>query len=335
MTSQRLSLALEAGLLDWPEGPVLALRPAPGLEGLPLDRCQVVHGFRPDFVAWERRGVQTLPAPEGTFQAAYVAVPRSKDYARALVSEAIRRVGPGGRVVIDGHKTDGIDTIAKLARTWLPDLESYAKSHGKLLWGPVPDPIPETLTPEGVFAARGPEGWTTALAGFSATAVDAGSAMLADHFPATLRGDLLDLGAGWGYLARAALNRPEVTGVDLVEAEYDALEAARRNIDDLRARFLWDDAAVFAPGKRYDAILCNPPFHNSRKADPALGQMFLRSAARLLKPSGTLALVANRHLPYEHALTECFAEPRTIIEAGGYKVIHARKPRQSGAARAS
>jgi 16S rRNA (guanine1207-N2)-methyltransferase len=333
MTAPRLRLALEAGLLDWPEGAVLALRPAPETDGLPLERVQAVHGFRPDFTAWERRGVDVRPVSEGRFAAAYVAVPRAKDHARALLAEAIARVGPGGLVVLDGQKTDGVDSLVKLARPLLSEVEVYAKAHGKLLWGRVPDPAPDLagLTPP----LKAPDGWETALAGFSAGAVDAGSALLAAHLPARLQGDVLDLGAGWGFLAKAALASGQVTGVDLVEAEFDALEAARRNIDDPRARFLWEDAAVFAPGKRYDAILCNPPFHTSRKSDPALGQMFLRTAARLLKPSGVLGLVANRHLPYEHTLAECFGEALPITEAQGYKIFHGRKPRQSGAARAS
>ena len=331
MPSPRLKLALERAYFDWPEGRILALRPPAGTEGLPQDRTQVVHGFRPDFTAWDRAGYEVQPGAEGDFAAAYLWAPRAKDHARALLAEAVTRTGPGGLIVIDGQKTDGIDSLIKAAKSLLPDLESDAKAHGKILWGHVPDPTPAlaALTP----APTAPEGWETAVAGFSAGAVDAGSALLVDHLPAGIRGDLLDLGAGWGFLARSVLPRPEITGIDLVEAEFDALEAARRNIDDPRARFLWEDASLFAPGKRYDAILCNPPFHSSRKADPALGQMFLRTAARLLKPAGVLALVANRHLPYEHTLAECFAETQTVTEAQGYKIVHARKPRQAGAAR--
>lgn len=333
MPVQRLSLALDRAYFDWPEGRILALRPPAGTDGLPPDQTQVVHGFRPEFTVWDRAGYEVQPGAEGAFAAAYLWVPRAKDHAKALLAEAVTRTGPGGLIVIDGQKTDGIDSLIKAAKPLLPDLDSDAKAHGKILWGHVPDPMPalDAL----VAPSAAPDGWETAVAGFSAGAVDAGSALLTDHLPGGIRGDLLDLGAGWGYLAKTALQRPEVTGVDLVEAEYDALEAARRNIDDPRARFLWEDAAVFAPGKRYDAILCNPPFHTSRKADPALGQMFLRTAARLLKPGGVLALVANRHLPYEHTLAECFAEAETVTEAQGYKIVHARKPRQPGAARRS
>ena len=77
----------------------------------------------------------------------------------------------------------------------------------------------------------------------------------------------------------------------------------------------------------FDAILCNPPFHTSRQADPALGVAFLTAAARCLSPGGTLWLVANRHLPYERALSESFAQVAEIGGTNGYKLFTAARPR--------
>jgi 16S rRNA (guanine1207-N2)-methyltransferase len=36
-------------------------------------------------------------------------------------------------------------------------------------------------------------------------------------------------------------------------------------------------------------------------------------------------LVANRHLPYEQALGDGFAQVQTIAQAGGFKVVQAVK----------
>ena len=47
---------------------------------------------------------------------------------------------------------------------------------------------------------------------------------------------IVDLGAGWGFLARAILARDGVRQLDLVEAEAAALDCARRNVTDPRAR---------------------------------------------------------------------------------------------------
>ena len=69
-------------------------------------------------------------------------------------------------------------------------------------------------------------------------------------------------------------------------------------------------------------------YHAGRAADPALGRAFIAAAARLLAPKGTLWLVANRHLPYEHALRETF---RTVSETGGetgFKILCATHPKK-------
>ena len=70
----------------------------------------------------------------------------------------------------------------------------------------------------------------------------------------------------------------------------------------------------------------NPPFHTGRASDPSLGRAFIASAARLLKPAGKLWMVANRHLPYESALTDHFRNVDTIGGNGAFKVIHANRP---------
>ncbi|MBN8194873.1 methyltransferase, partial [Bacillus sp. NTK074B] len=72
-----------------------------------------------------------------------------------------------------------------------------------------------------------------------------------------------------------------------------------------RARFHWADATN--PLKlQLDVVVMNPPFHQGRDANPRLGAQFIRTAAAMLKPSGQLFMVANRHLPYEATLAECF-----------------------------
>jgi 16S rRNA (guanine1207-N2)-methyltransferase len=46
----------------------------------------------------------------------------------------------------------------------------------------------------------------------------------------------------------------------------------------------------------------------------------------MLAPNGVLWLVANRHLPYEAALAECFREVAPLESAGGYKLVRAARP---------
>ncbi len=226
---------------------------------------------------------------------------------------------------MDGAKTDGVESLLKDCKKIFSPLDTLSKAHGKLFWFTRPAIIPDAaaawMTP-----ATGPTGWHTAPGVFSADAVDRGSALLINTLP-PLSGRVADLGAGWGYLSAEALQRmPAIDRIDLIEAEWAALDAARANVTDPRAHFFWADALNFEGGD-YDAILMNPPFHPSRKADPGLGQAFVRAAARRLKRDASLTLVANQHLPYEAVLSDCFAELSTRATRDGFKILHARKPR--------
>ncbi|CUH37552.1 Ribosomal RNA small subunit methyltransferase C [Jannaschia seosinensis] len=319
----RLSHALAAGAVALPSGPVLLLRPPADLDldGLPED-LTAVQGFRPDHDALASRGLRMADAAEGDFAAAIVFATRAKEQTRDLIARACAHVPPGAPVVVEGAKGDGIDSVLRQCRGIFDVGEVFAKAHGKVFAFPAADPPADWRA-----APRVVDGFVTRPGVFSADGADPGSALLAQHVGG-LSGRICDLGAGWGFLSHAVLASAAVTECALVEAERDALDCARTNVTDPRATFHWADATAWAADP-FDVVVSNPPFHTSRRADPALGWAFLAAAARLLKPKGRLLLVANRHLPYEATLSEHFASAMVLAETGGYKVIDARNPRRS------
>lgn len=325
MRSARLTLALDSGTISLPEGGTVAVfRPRIGddLSLLGKDRVRVVQGFRPDHDHFAAQGYSVAARAEGPAAAALVCLPRSKAEARALIAEACRVVAPGGPVIVDGQKTDGIDTICRDLREKVATTPALAKAHGRIFAFPAGPGFEEWQARATVTA----DGFVTVPGLFSADGPDPGSALLVRALPAKLPARIVDLGAGWGYLARAILSREGVRRLDLVEAEAAALDCARRNVDDPRAHFYWADATRFMPEAAVDAVICNPPFHAGRAADPALGSAFIRSAAGLLHPGGHLWLVANRHLAYGPALSECFREVAEIGGDGAFRLIHATRP---------
>lgn len=323
MRSARLHLALETGAVVLPDqGKIAVYRPRMGddLSALPQDRVVVVTGFKPDHDHFAKT-CSVTPCPP--YAAALVCLPRSREGARALLAQAADEVSPGGLIVVDGQKTDGIDTALKDLRGLVEVSESLSKAHGKLA---------------SFAAGPGLEDWRAAMRGidgefqtqpgiFSADAPDPGSALLAAALPKDLGGKVADLGAGWGFLARETLSRPKVKRLDLVEAEADALVCAKINISDERARFHWADATTWKPESLLDVVVMNPPFHQGRDADPALGAAFIQAARRMLAPKGSLWLVANRHLPYDAVLSDAFLEYHEIAGTSAFRVIHATKPR--------
>jgi 16S rRNA (guanine1207-N2)-methyltransferase len=93
----------------------------------------------------------------------------------------------------------------------------------------------------------------------------------------------------------------------------------------VQRRFHWHDVTSGLLGQ-YDVIVCNPPFHVQGRLDrPDIGRRFIAAAAQSLKPKGRLWLVANRHLPYEDALTGNFQRVRVVAQAHGFKIIEAQR----------
>lgn len=324
MRSARLSLALETGALTPPtSGKIAVYRPVAGddLSALPRDRVVVLTGFKPDHDHFAASHSKTPDAP---YAAAIVCLPRSREAARALIARAAVEVAPGGWIAVDGQKTDGIDTALKDLRARVDLSDSLSKAHGKLASFEAGVDLSDWQA-----VARRVDGFTTLPGVFSADGPDRGSLLLAAALPQKLGGKIADLGAGWGFLAAEILKRPGVKKLDLVEAEADALDCARANITDPRARFHWADATTWRPETLLDAVVMNPPFHTGRTADPALGAAFIRAARRMLAPNGALWLVANRHLPYDAVLADSFLEVTDVAGDGGFRVIHAIKPRRA------
>lgn len=323
-SGSRLSLALAGGALHLaPAGRIAVFRAGAeaDLGALPRERVTVVQGNKASHDAWARRGYAVATAAPDDFAQGIVVLPRGKDEARALIAAAS---ATGGPVIVDGQKTDGVDSVLREVRARVAVSEPFAKAHGKVFQFQA---APATFADWALAAAvRLPSGWVSAPGLFSADGPDPGSIALAAALPARLAGRVADLGAGWGYLSFHVLERPGVRECALVEIEHAALEAARMNISDPRARFHWADATVWSDPAPFDHVVTNPPFHTGRTADPTLGAAFIAAAARLLGPHGTLWLVANRHLPYEAALAGAFRDVRELEGTPGYKIFAAERP---------
>ncbi|WP_299360929.1 methyltransferase [uncultured Paracoccus sp.] len=326
-------------LVSPPPGPLLLVGARAGhdLSGFDPALTTIVQGFRPDHDSLQARGFRMRSelgsdgsAAEPPAGSAIVFLPRARDLARARIAEAARHVPAGAPIWIDGQKTDGIDSALKEMRGLAPVEDVQSRAHGKIFRVTVPqgDWLPPDWTARDT-AVDG--GFVTRPGVFSADGVDPASAMLAAHLPDRMPARVVDLGAGWGWLAAQVLARPGPEIVHLVEADAEALACARRNVTDPRAQFHWADATSFRLPDPVNGVVMNPPFHDDRTADPHLGSRFIRAAAGLLTGAGRLWMVANRHLPYEAALAEHFADATEIGGDSRFKVIMATGARRPGA----
>ncbi len=320
MSHPRISLALDGRLFDLPDRiVVLGARADDDLSDLG-GAVQVVTGQRPDVDALTALSLIAGPDLPEEADLAVVILPRSKELARGLIAQAAA-IAPV--VVVDGAKTDGIDSLLKAARGRGEVSGPVNKAHGKLFVLRNAD-VADWALPDTPREVDG--GFVTLPGVFSADGVDPASALLAEALPEKLGAKLADFGAGWGYLARSILARDSVKTLHLVEADHAALTCARINVTDPRAQFHWADATTWKADGALDGVIMNPPFHNGRAAEPELGRAFIANAAANLAQHGRLWMVANRHLPYEAALAQHFAH---VEEFGGdnrFKLVAASRP---------
>ncbi len=246
------------------------------------------------------------------------------------VAEALERVRTGGVILVAGGKEDGIQPLRNTLLKLGIELDYTPKYHGVAIWFARPANAEAAIRAlkksTVVIEAR----FEAAPGMFSHDRVDAGSELLAGRLPNDFDGNAADFGAGWGYLSvMLAEKSKRVNRIDLFEADYQALEFAKRNIarncPDLNARFYWQDLGAEPPKEKYDLVIMNPPFHEAQAADPELGRTMIRTAAAALKNGGRLMLVANRGLTYEPVLAEGFRESGETCRNARFKVLWAKK----------
>jgi len=158
---------------------------------------------------------------------------KSRDETLAWFAMARDRLEPGGHLVAALPNTAGAGRFEKELSKATGNIHSlqkhkcrafYATDDGSWdeavfqKWRELGEP---RVIPESEFVTQ---------AGiFSCDHIDPGSQLLADNLPASLRGNVADLGAGWGFLSDALLRRcPNVERLDLFEADARALACARK-----------------------------------------------------------------------------------------------------------
>lgn len=317
---ETLALAVRENPIVWP-ALFLGAEPHPDL--LRATACQPL---KPLADLCGKAGMNLTESPEGEYLTIFFLPGKSKEETLAGFACAHDLLAPGGTLIAALANTSGAARFEKELSKAAPLLFSVSKNKCRAFAVGNAEPWDAAA----LAAWRGlseprliPDTTFTVVPGvFSADHIDPGSALLAQHLPPSLRGEVADLGAGWGFLSHAALGKcPNISRIDLFEADSRALACARKNVTG-PAQFHWHDVTSGLPGK-YDHILTNPPFHTGQAKDIGLGHAFLTTAARALKRGGSLHLVANRQLPYEAHLVSLGLRPRLLAETGVFKVITA------------
>jgi 16S rRNA (guanine1207-N2)-methyltransferase len=265
--------------------------------------------------------------------------PREKQVALQLIHDALGLLRPGGRLYLAGALRDGMKPYLQYAADRFGGMQPLAMRKGcrvGLGIRPDGDTLPADADPlldHGHFRrftveVRGMAIEVCSRPGvFAWDRLDEGTRALAATIEVAAGDEVLDLGCGNGVVgvvaARLGAGRVTMLDADIVAVESARRTAAASGVE--RCEVLLADGARELPDASLDVIAVNPPFHLDRATDTRTAERFIEDAHRVLRPGGRLFLVANRFLPYDHAIAATFGSCDLAYEDRAYRVFRATK----------
>ena len=293
------------------------------------NRCEVIAALNARGIAATLSDFDVAVAP--AFVHAVFRVAKEKALVHHLINAALEALPVGGTLTLCGFKGDGVKTyIDKAAARAQGDVRIERDSgallgvitRGTTLGAPLDDQnyaqlrqvvLADDLT---VWGKPGIFGWKK---------IDEGSRFLFEHVDVVWRADprrILDLGCGYGYLSVRALQRWPTAQLLAVDNNVAAVAACTRNLQMFgeRAHAVCGNAGADID-ERFDAILCNPPFHQGFAHEQALTEKFLRQTKRLLARKGRALFVVNQFIALEKIAEPLFARVEVIARNKSFKLV--------------
>lgn len=166
---------------------------------------------------------------------------------------------------------------------------------------------------------------------FSRTGLDIGARFFMQHLPENLDGEIVDLGCGNGVIGLSLLAKNPQANVVFVDESPMAVDSSRLNVETNlpeafeRCEFMINNALSGVEPFRFNAVFCNPPFHQKHALTDNIAWEMFHHARRCLKINGELYIVANRHLDYFRKLKKIFGNCATIATNNKFVILKAVK----------
>lgn len=295
--------------------------------------------LRTDWLRARETGIEAVPdwadVPGDRFAQAVVHLQKGRAATWQGLTEAWRRLTPGGHLLLVGGNELGVKSAVKRLSGELEQPAEILANRARsriACWRRegASEPVHPEISPIEVVTGQDRFEFRSAPGVFSADGVDPGTRLLLDRLgELDTPTSIFDPGCGIGVLGLMALRRwPEATAI-LADVDHRAVECATGNAADLglspRCEVMWWDAVKDpAPARRCDLVLVNPPFHSGVPVDLQPARAIFTAIDAVLSPGGRALVVANRTLPWERDLRE-IGSLRQLVDRSGYKVLELKK----------
>jgi 16S rRNA (guanine1207-N2)-methyltransferase len=291
--------------------------------------------------------------PPGHFARICYRISKEKAVVEHIIDQSLDLLRPGGELILCGAKNEGLKRYAGVAAKYFGN-PADTRKHGAIYVARISKNTSETpstrnkgdsdyrqmIPVEMDSSIKGDTSFHNTLytkpGSFGAAKIDQGSAMLASYLETFFQSfqtppqSLLDLGCGYGYLTAYAAQLGSSGSITRIVATDNCAAAiitcqanmARMNIS---AEVIGDDCAQ-GIRETFDAVVCNPPFHQGFKTDSTLSEKFVRAAAEHLSSEGKALFVANQFVPLEKAAARIFRNITVVQKDQGFKLISLSHP---------
>lgn len=261
-------------------------------------------------------------------------VSKEKPVTHHIINSSPRILTSNGKLILTGEKNDGIKTYVSKAALFFGD-DAHSKKHGSTYLAVINQQVSEQPplddqhyrelracipTNPSLYSKPGLFGWNK---------IDQGSAFLVEYLPELIDSlggipnSVLDLGCGYGYLSAMMHLHIEANSTHIVATDNNAaaIDACTKNFDALGI-----DGQVIAGNcadnidRTFDAIICNPPFHQGFGTDSQLTQRFVDSSYQHLNRGGKALFVTNSFVPIERCAEKQF-EIKQLAKNKGFKLV--------------
>lgn len=162
---------------------------------------------------------------------------------------------------------------------------------------------------------------------YSGESLDLGARFILEHLKSNTKyQDIVDLGCGNGVLTLKLKQLNPQANITAIDESFMAVKSAHHNLtlNNLAldgCDFVANNCLDGFQANSQDLVVCNPPFHQQQAVTDHIAWQMFCDAKQVLRDTGELMVIGNRHLGYDKKLARLFGKHNVKLVASNAKFV--------------
>ncbi|USD99848.1 methyltransferase [Vibrio sp. SCSIO 43133] len=162
---------------------------------------------------------------------------------------------------------------------------------------------------------------------YSGESLDLGARFILEHLKSNTKyQDIVDLGCGNGVLTLKLKQLNPQANITAIDESFMAVKSAHHNLtlNNLAldgCEFVANNCLDGFQANSQDLVVCNPPFHQQQAVTDHIAWQMFCDAKQVLRDTGELMVIGNRHLGYDKKLARLFGKHNVKLVASNAKFV--------------